>query len=138
MLCLKALAVEFCEGNMHAVEVLSGVVGLLLGGLIGYWLAKRKQPNIDALRAEHADYRQEVETHFEKTAQLAHQMAEDYRHMYQHLAQGAVNLCEQKDDMAAPSLVAMRRHIEKKSAGTESDNGDAMIPGERPIKPRQE
>ncbi|MDD9893334.1 MAG: DUF1043 family protein [Gammaproteobacteria bacterium] len=117
---------------MHTVEVLSGVVGLLLGCLLGMWLAKRKQPDYEALQAEHDAYRNDVETHFEKTAQLAHQMAEDYRNMYQHLAQGAVDLCEQGNDSTAPSLVAMRRHLEKKS---ESADGPDIVPGQAPIKP---
>ena len=79
---------------MHVVEVLSGGVGLILGCMLGIWLAKRKAPNYDALKAQHDAYRNDVESHFEKTAQLAHQMAEDYRKMYQHLAQGAVHLCD--------------------------------------------
>lgn len=116
---------------MHTVEVLSGVVGLLLGVLLGMWLAKRKQPDYAALQAEHESYRKDVETHFEKTAQLAHQMAEDYRNMYQHLAQGAVDLCAQDENSTAASLVAMRRHIEKKGDAVAED----VAPAQTPIKP---
>lgn len=120
---------------MHTVEVLSGLVGLLLGGLIGYWLARRQQQNIDEIKAQHASYRQDVETHFEKSAQLAHQMAEDYRKMYQHLAQGAVELCEQESELQAPSLVAMRRYIENQQGELAAD-GELEVPGQRPIKPQ--
>lgn len=116
---------------MHAVEILSGILGLLLGCLIGMWLERRKMPDIEALKAEHANYRNDVETHFEKTAQLAHQMADNYRNMYQHLAQGAVALCEQKDEQQAPSLTAMRKHIEGgKQAEARAEAGDS-----KPVSP---
>ena len=119
---------------MHAVEILSGIIGLILGCLIGIWLERRKMPDVEALKAEHASYRQDVETHFEKTAQLAHQMADNYRNMYQHLAQGAVTLCEQKDELQAPSLSAMRKHIE---GGKKADNDNAQesVPGPKPVSP---
>jgi|GEM_PF-2533694 len=137
---------------MHTVEILSGVVGLLLGCLIGIWLERRKQPDVDALKAEHANYRRDVENHFEKTAQLAHQMADNYRNMYQHLAQGAVSLCEQKDELQAPSLTAMRKHIEAdkkrhkesneaadvvatEQESTSTEAAASEVPGLKPVKP---
>lgn len=124
---------------MHAVEILSGIVGLLLGCLIGIWLERRKLPDVDALKAEHASYRADVETHFEKTAQLAHQMADNYRNMYQHLAQGAVTLCEQKDELQAPSLNAMRKHIEgDKKSEPNAAISDSSVPGPTPVKPSVE
>lgn len=120
---------------MHTVEILSGVVGLLLGCLIGIWLERRKQPDVDALKAEHANYRRDVENHFEKTAQLAHQMADTYRNMYQHLAQGAVSLCEQKDELQAPSLTAMRKHIEAdRKNDNASDKASTTAPEPAPIR----
>ena len=128
---------------MHAIEILSGVVGLLLGCLIGIWLERRKMPDVEALKAEHAGYRREVETHFEKTAQLAHQMADNYRNMYQHLAQGAVSLCEQKDELQAPSLSAMRKHIESSQATASSSPepsgasvAESEVPGPKPVSPK--
>lgn len=132
---------------MHAIEILSGIVGLLLGCLLGMWLVKRKQPDIDALKAEHKAYRGDVEKHFEQTAELAHQMAENYRNMYQHLAQGAVTLCEPEDNTAAPSLLALQQHGRNDDAASGSDRklaaADAKVPsapldeqlGEQKIKP---
>lgn len=119
---------------MHAIEILSGILGLLLGCLIGMWLERRKLPDLEALKAEHATYRQNVETHFETTAQLAHQMADNYRNMYQHLAQGAVTLCEQKDELQAPSLTAMRKHIEG-GKKTETATNEHNVPGPKPLNP---
>lgn len=120
---------------MHAVEILSGIVGLLLGAVFGMWLAKRKQPDFEAIQAEHNAYRKDVEKHFEKTAQLAHQMAEDYRNMYQHLAQGAVSLCESEDNLQAPSLVALQRHGQKSEKDGGAELSQQMVPGARPVKP---
>lgn len=126
---------------MHAVEILSGIVGLLLGCLLGMWLVKRKQPNIDALKAEHKAYRGDVEKHFEQTAELAHQMAEDYRRMYQHLAQGAVALCEPEDSVATPSLLALQQHVRDDEAAAGSNSNklaaeDSTAPSEQPEAPK--
>lgn len=113
------------------MDVLSGVVGLALGVALGWWLASRKQPNIEAMRAEHEAYRGDVEKHFEKSAQLAHQMAEDYRQLYNHLAQSSVALCGDQDQHSTPSLAAMRRYVEQKDA----DASPESVPGAKPISP---
>lgn len=48
---------------------------------------------MDALKNEHQQYRQNVDEHFEKTSELVFEMTQYYRKVYDHLSEGAQNLC---------------------------------------------
>lgn len=82
------------------------VVGLLVGGIIGYLMrsgdGKLQQKN-DELKKELEEagqnlttYKQEVASHFLKTADLVNNMTDSYRTVHEHLAQGASTLCSEQ------------------------------------------
>lgn len=83
---------------------LVGIIGLAVGGALGY-LAPRylrksadadrgAEAELEALRERHAAYRRDVAAHFNKTAELLDQLIGNYRDVHNHLAQSAETLCE--------------------------------------------
>lgn len=92
---------------------LTGIVCLAIGVAAGLLIARRidssnpgKVEELEARVAElqrfHDDYREHVSDHFNMTADLVQQMTESYRDVYQHLARGAQDLCN--DEIAAKLL----------------------------------
>jgi uncharacterized protein len=80
----------------------------------------------DAAREDLNTYREEVGTHFEKTAELFDKVTADYRGLYEHLAIGARQLGAIKGEaVEAPSLAEPER---RRLAATEAEPG----PEERP------
>lgn len=86
---------------------LTGIVCLAIGVAAGLLIARRldssspgKVDELEARIAElqrfHDDYREHVSEHFSTTADLVQQMTESYRDVYQHLAQGAQDLCNEE------------------------------------------
>jgi uncharacterized protein len=94
---------------------LTGIVSLALGLVAGIAVAKRMngstpskvnelEARIQELQRHHAQYREHVSEHFGTTAELVQQMTESYRDVYQHLAVGAQELCN--EDVASKLLPA--------------------------------
>ncbi len=70
--------------------------GCLLGGVIVYLTQKTRGGGKTArqVQSEFADYREQVQTHFDKTSDLFRGMTQQYRDLYTHLSSGAQTLCE--------------------------------------------
>jgi uncharacterized protein len=92
---------------------LIGIVCLAIGVAGGLLLARRfnttnpsrvdeLENRIQELQRFHADYRENVSEHFNTTAELVQQMTDSYRDVYQHLARGAQDLCN--DEVASRLL----------------------------------
>lgn len=86
---------------------LTGIVCLAIGVASGLLIARRldstspgKVEELEArvleLQRFHDDYREHVSDHFSMTADLVQQMTESYRDVYQHLARGAQDLCNEE------------------------------------------
>lgn len=86
---------------------LTGIVCLAIGLAAGLLIARRldstspgKVEELEArvleLQRFHDDYREHVSDHFSMTADLVQQMTESYRDVYQHLARGAQDLCNEE------------------------------------------
>jgi len=80
------------------------LVGLMIGGLIGYLVRpdtqlKKKHAEMESAleqtKAEFSDYKHQVANHFLTTAELVNGMTESYRSVHEHLAQGANTLCSE-------------------------------------------
>jgi uncharacterized membrane-anchored protein YhcB (DUF1043 family) len=92
---------------------LIALIGLAVGGLAGYLLARRfgdseqravaLQQELDRARDDHAAYRRDVSEHFAKTAVAVNQLTESYRDVHQQLSEGARALC---DNAAAETALA--------------------------------
>ena len=86
--------------------LLIGVIALTAGALIGalaYRLlapsirqAEQVKSELDAARDDLESYRDSVNEHFDKTAELVNELTQDYVKVYQHLAEGAQTLGDGK------------------------------------------
>lgn len=79
------------------------IIALLAGVAIGYLVLRRLTPKhghdhaeaqLRRLREEHQNYRYQVTEHFSGTAEMLGQLANNYREIHNHLAQGAQSLCD--------------------------------------------
>lgn len=75
-----------------------------IGIVIGYFLNQRLHPaprrnreleeQLHALQEQHKHYRYDINAHFDKTADLLSHLAVSYREVHNHLARGALDLCD--------------------------------------------
>lgn len=79
-----------------------GIVALAVGALFGYLLGRtgdsavKQQKLTDQLQEaqrELNEYKDQVNGHFEKTAELVNSLTESYKAVHNHLAQGSEALC---------------------------------------------
>lgn len=92
------------------------VILLLIMGVVsafgGYVVAQERQRRAGGgksaaeLRNELNEYKDDVNAHFQTTAGLLHDMTEQYRAVYEHMASGAQNLCD--PDTARQQIESLR------------------------------
>ncbi len=84
------------------------IVGLLVAAVsfLGGWLLGQRgvsaddsreqelEETIAVLKHKHEQYQHNVNTHFAQTAELVSQLTQDYRKVYEHLSEGAAQLCD--------------------------------------------
>jgi uncharacterized membrane-anchored protein YhcB (DUF1043 family) len=118
------------------------VVLLLITGavcaLAGYTFAQARQrqagggKSAEELKSELAEYRDDVSEHFQTTATLLHEMTEQYRSVYEHMAAGAQTLCDperstsQLEHLAAGLLPAAAAD-ETVSGATDGNSKDQVM-----------
>jgi len=103
----------------------AGVLGFLLGttlGCIAAWLifsrnnkTRQLEMELNELKENFTDYRDQVTRHFMQTSSLVQTMTESYRAVYEHLASGAEHLCE-VDETASKLQQAKTGGIENSPA----------------------
>ena len=75
----------------------AGVLLLLAGVGLGFWLGtigrKQEAEKVSDLQKELDDYRRNVTTHFNVTAEKFQKIGVEYRKLYEHMASGAAALC---------------------------------------------
>lgn len=90
---------------------LLSIVLLLAGGGIGFYLARLGQAaetaKLEEVETEFDAYRQQVTEHFGKTADQFHAIGQQYRELYEHLAEGSQALC--KLDAVEPPFPLVRQ-----------------------------
>lgn len=85
-----------------AVWLLVSIVILVVGGAFGFWLGRRSAPDqqrireleasLEQSRSEMNQYRDEVQRHFQHTAERVNAVTEAYRELYRHLADSSHKL----------------------------------------------
>ena len=112
-----------------------GIVALAAGALIGYLMGRSgdnsgQQKLVDQLneaQQELSEYKEQVNGHFEKTADLVNNLTESYREVHQHLAQGSENLCKgahspaQLDSDTQPKLAELTDSEQEEQIPTVTD-----------------
>ena len=84
---------------MNAILLASaGVFILLVGGGVGFWVGRSgvggSKARVEKAEAELEDYKRSVTEHFGQTAAHFQAIGEQYRELYDHMANGAQALCE--------------------------------------------
>ena len=113
---------------------LLAIGGLAIGVVIGVVFANRLgtsparvqelENQIRQLKQDHSDYRDDVSDHFRMTAELVQHMTESYRDVYQHLANGAQDLCS--SEVAGKLLPASSSNVFEN--GNEEETSGLMPP----------
>jgi len=91
-----------------------GVAVLAVGIAIGRWAsgaarrARQLEAELAQTREEIARYREQVNQHFVKTAELLGVMTASYRAVYEHLAEGAKALCTEEVVELSPAALQSR------------------------------
>ena len=107
--------------------------GLFIGAGIAFFILRAimaKSSAVEKLEEEHSKYREGVDAHFVKTAELFKDLTDQYRDVYQHMAQGADQLCSDEvktlqSDLAKTGLLSQVTEAEQeKEATNEADNSD--------------
>jgi uncharacterized membrane-anchored protein YhcB (DUF1043 family) len=90
------------------------LIGAIAGLFIGYFTGRRSGPDseksrelerqVESLRAERAQFEQQVTTHFADTASKLATLTEHYREVYAHIAGGAAALCSDENRPEFPAL----------------------------------
>jgi len=128
------------------------VLGLVLGGLVVWWLNRNAAGpghSVKALREENERFREQVNDHFVETAELINQLTESYKKVFDHLSDGAERLVDEeviRERMPQVSDQEIRlKRIGKTTpeTGSKSKGGDDLAKagedkaageGERPLK----
>ncbi|MEI2265347.1 Z-ring associated protein ZapG [Erwinia sp. CGal63] len=101
------------------------VAGLIIGALVMRFGNKKlreqrsQQYELEKTKAELADYREELTSHFAQSAELLDNMARDYRQLYQHMAKGSNSLL--------PNLPGEKNPFAYQLTESEADNDQAPV-----------
>jgi len=96
--------------SLWVVGILSFSLGTILGCIGAYLFlgrheeTARLQHELRELRERFSAYRDQVSRHFMRTSELVQEMTRSYRTVYEHLATGAQDLCEEEPE--TPGLAA--------------------------------
>jgi len=117
------------------IGILIGVlIGLAIGFALSIWFDKLKSGDdtakVKQMETEHDAYRKQVDDHFVNTAVLFKGLTEQYRDVYQHIAQGAGELCSEEakalqTDLAETALLVQPSAVEavdEENDGAESSS----------------
>lgn len=94
---------EQWSGNVWTAIIAAFVVGIILGYVIlratNISLQKQKKLEADLKQASEKfdEQKQQLEKHFEQSAALLSTLAEDYKKLYSHLAQGSQQLLPEEN-----------------------------------------
>ncbi|MDB6061817.1 MAG: hypothetical protein JWM78_1920 [Verrucomicrobiaceae bacterium] len=80
------------------------IVAVIVGSAVGFFINRYLNPlprrgrefeeQLHALQEQHKNYRYDVNAHFNNTAELLGHLANSYREVHNHLARGAIDLCD--------------------------------------------
>jgi len=111
------------QSSLWVIGILSLLIGAVLGCMITYALMARNgrthqlQLELNQLKENFRDYRDQVTHHFMRTSELVQEMTQSYRSVYEHLASGAQRLCGELDQGALETAAATRLDSSANAAG---------------------
>lgn len=118
------------------ISIIAFAFGLGAGFLIAYLVIPRSgriqalERDLRAVQSSHAEYRGKVNQHFQKTAELFEEMTGRYRAVYQHMANGAQVLCEERPPALELEIIDRGRHLNSPDSGPAKPAPPASLTGE--------
>ncbi len=119
------------QTSLWVIGILCLLIGAVLGCMITYALMARNgrthqlQIELNQLKDNFRDYRDQVTHHFMRSSQLVQEMTQSYRSVYEHLASGAQRLCGELDHDTLQAVAAARLDNSAHATGdTEIDYDD--------------
>lgn len=121
---------------------------LAVGVVFGFFIGRSKgdtsapkvrelEQNLSKANEEMQEYRTHVTQHFEKTANLFNQLTNDYREVYEHLANSSDQLCG--DQVAKlKSLTSDKNVLEGEGEKLESSTSEARVAESATAEPAQQ
>ena len=106
------------------IVVVCAVVALLIGYFLGSRFGGKKSVAMKEASEKHDSYKNDVREHFEQTSAIMSRMVDDYRDMYQHMADGAEKLAEMHPEKLVtppPAPEAITRDTAVEGAPAESE-----------------
>lgn len=93
---------DLSSPDFWVVALMGFAVGIFLGWVITSLAARRGAggKTVADMEREMEQYREQVDDHFARTAELFKDTTEKYRDLYEHLAGGAQTLCNDLPDRA--------------------------------------
>ncbi len=137
--------------NELIVTMAVAVVALLAGGGIGFFIADRRAQvqaaKANDLQQRFDDYRQQVTSHFGRTAEHFQAIGQQYKELYEHMASGAETLFDVPPVEAlgsakataiattpeVPEAAAAATDIEADDVPMETGMADAPAEAEQPV-----
>ncbi|RTE65934.1 DUF1043 family protein [Amphritea opalescens] len=123
-----------------------GIVALLAGALIGYLMGrsgdtssqKKLTNELNEAQRDLSDYKEKINGHFEKTAELVNNLTESYKQVHQHLAQGSETLCmgvhsPDKLNSDAKPQIEEQPQTEPEEAKDDIEPTEAAKPEDEPV-----
>ncbi|WP_353221119.1 DUF1043 family protein [Salinisphaera sp. S4-8] len=107
------------------IVVVCAVVALVVGYFLGSRFGGKKSVAMREATEKHDSYKNDVREHFEQTSAIMSRMVDDYRDMYQHMAEGAEKLAEMHPEKLvtpppAPEAITRDSAADKPSAKTQA------------------
>ena len=98
---------QLTQFEFGAIIITVLIAGLVFGCLIAYALLNRKNsPNAAAavkIQEEFEEYKEKVDSHFNKTSEMFKDVTTQYKKLYDHMAVGAIELSN-ADTISMPRL----------------------------------
>ncbi|MFN2309641.1 MAG: ZapG family protein [Gammaproteobacteria bacterium] len=122
------------------ISIIAFALGLAGGFLVAYRVIPSRsriqalEQALAAAQAEQQTYRDQVNQHFQKTAELFEDMTGRYRAVYQHLARGAQSLCEQQPAALQLDPAAQARTSGPDAAQAADPAPEAETPAAAPVE----
>ena len=107
------------------IVVVCAVVALIVGYFLGSRFGGKKSVAMKEATEKHDSYKNDVREHFEQTSAIMSRMVDDYRDMYQHMADGAEKLAEMHPEKLvtpppAPEAITRDTSVDKSSTNTQA------------------
>ncbi|MBO9470707.1 DUF1043 family protein [Endozoicomonas sp. G2_2] len=108
------------------IVVVCAVVALLIGYFLGSRFGGKKSVAMKEATEKHDSYKNDVREHFEQTSAIMSRMVDDYRDMYQHMAEGAEKLAEMHPEKLvtpppAPEAITRDTAVEGQKEGQNAE-----------------